>query len=39
LYDLDRRIRPVGIAYRKLIAENSALTIQPMETEIRARQA
>ena len=39
LYDLDRRIRPVGIAYRKLIAENSALTMQPTETEIRAKQA
>ena len=35
LYDLQRRIRPVGVAYRELIAANPDLTMVP--TDIRTR--
>jgi beta-glucosidase/6-phospho-beta-glucosidase/beta-galactosidase len=39
LYDLNRKIRPVGLAYRKLIAANSTMSMIPTPTEMRARQA
>jgi beta-glucosidase/6-phospho-beta-glucosidase/beta-galactosidase len=39
LYDLERRIRPVGIAYRQLIEANRDLTMLPTEAEVRAREA
>ncbi|MFL5553709.1 MAG: glycoside hydrolase family 1 protein, partial [Gemmatimonadaceae bacterium] len=39
LYDLKRRVRPVGIAYRELIAANADLPMLPVVTEVRAKQA
>ncbi|HEU4748192.1 MAG TPA: hypothetical protein VFS56_06795, partial [Gemmatimonadaceae bacterium] len=39
LYDLERRIRPVGAAYRGLIAANGALPMFPMQPSRFAREA
>ncbi|MFL5551847.1 MAG: family 1 glycosylhydrolase [Gemmatimonadaceae bacterium] len=39
LYDLKRRVRPVGIAYRELIAANADLPMLPVVNEVRAKQA
>jgi hypothetical protein len=35
LYDLDRRIRPVGVAYRELIASNRDMPALPLGVERR----
>jgi len=39
LYDLDRRIRPVGEAYRAIVAQWSAALNAPAATDIAARRA
>jgi hypothetical protein len=33
LYDLQRRIRPVGVAYRDLIAANQDMVAEPVRVE------
>jgi len=39
LYDLDRKIRPVGVAYRQLIEANRDLGMLPTPSEVVAKQA